>query len=174
MKRPGCLQRLCFSLLAALLLPGCGAEKVNESISQPSPLLPGFQSYHSRAEVLPALSKTLNAEVLEDSSLPDADPRPLFSIYTISYQGFAYCGQTGELHLQFFNDRLLQTWFFPQDAASCLAVLASLGQQIPNGDGLATGNTILRSGVDYRGTHYIAWEDRRLALERRRWIARYS
>ena len=157
-----------------MLLPGCGADKVSESISQPSPLLPGFQSYRSRAEVLPALSKTLNAEVLEDSSLPDADPRPPFSIYTISYQGFAYCGQTGELHLQFFNDRLLQTWFFPQDAASCLAVLDSLGLRIPSDDGLATGNTILRSGIDYRGAHYIAWEDQRLVLEQRRWITRYS
>jgi hypothetical protein len=93
--------RIVAPLLFAVVLAGCEAESFTELNAPRSPLLPGFEHYAHRHEVLPGLTRNAAPLGVEDSVLPPGDRRPPFSIYTIRVAEFAHLGQPGALQLSF-------------------------------------------------------------------------
>lgn len=116
-------------------------------------------------------------EVVEDSHLGPADRRPRFDVYTVSQKGFTHLGQVGELVLQFFNDRLMETRFFPDNVDAYLAALANAAvdlRQQSEAEATVPPYTRLSTAIDYKKRRYVAWEDVRLAEEMKLWIKRYA
>jgi hypothetical protein len=150
-----------------------------------SPLITGFQSYSSVADVKEGILKNTRFEITEDSKLPDGDKRPPFSIYTISLKRYQHLGQSGELRLTFFNNRLMATWFYPEDARQYLHNLEENGLLIPVKDfsEVQFGKSVKQHvnpftdvlcSTDYRKKIYVSWTDSRLENESNAWIMRYS
>ena len=114
-------------------------------------------------------------EIVEDSKLPEGDTRPPFDILTVSVGHFEHLHQVGELRLDFFNRRLVSTWFFPQDGQAFLATLRAHGIDLIGRHELSVAPyTRIWTAKDYRGKMYVAWEDTRLRNQSNRWIERYS
>lgn len=137
-------------------------------------LIGGLMSYQSVEHVRRELA-ALSWEVVEDSHLGANDRRPRFDVYTASLKGFVHLGQVGELTLQFFNDRLMETRFFPKDVDAFLAALANAGVDLRRqSDATALPHTRLWTAMDYKKRRYVGWEDVRLADEMKFWIKRYA
>lgn len=165
-----CRRPLVLGLALLLCLAACGEENYTERLSPGTPLIAGFESYATRAQALARLPRGAAVKVVEDSALKPGDKRPPFSIYRVAVAGYTVCGQVGELHLEFFNDRLLGTWFFPGDAPACHAALAAAGQRVPG----VSGNTMRVAAIDFFDRHYLMWEDARLREQIDHWIKKYS
>lgn len=139
-------------------------------------LIDGLVSYQSAKDVRRQLAP-LSWEVVEDSHLGPTDQRPRFDVYTVSLKKFTHLGQVGELVLQFFNDRLMETRFFPDNVDAYLAALANAGvdlRQQSEAEVTVPPHTRLSTAIDYRKRRYVGWEDIRLAEEMKRWIKRYA
>ncbi len=131
-------------------------------------------SYQSVAHVRRALAAP-SWEVVEDSHLGANDRRPRFDIYTVCLKGFVHLGQEGELSLHFFNDRLMESRFFPNDVDAFLAALANAGVDLrKQSEATAPPHTRLWTAMDYEKRKYVGWEDVRLADEMKYWIKRYA
>ena len=63
-------------------------------------------------------------DVLEDRRPLVSDRRPEFRMLTVSRQGFAKFGASGELVMTFYNDRLMTTLFYPTDLDALRSGLA--------------------------------------------------
>lgn len=72
----------------------------------------------------------------------------------------------GTLRLEFLNDELMATWFYPKDPTR---YRASLGPQ-DGRDEFAT----MSHGADYLKREYVLWEDVRLRKQLDEWIRKYS
>ena len=89
----------------------------------------------------------------------------------LNVAGFNYLGVQGDLRLEFVDNELAATWFFPDDS---VRFEGEIGKQKPS---TAYGPPIrlhsateLRVNVDYRGRKYWAWEDVNLRQKVERWI----
>jgi hypothetical protein len=162
------------ALFAAYQIGIFPAETFTERLSTRAPLIPGFESYATHAEVMNKLPPQFRTKIHEDSALRAGDTRPPYSIYSVGYPGFSYCDQSGELVLTFFNDRLEQTTFYPSDAKACLAAMATEGLDLINGIRTTRGDTTIWTEVDVSDRRYITWIDQRLLDQSDRWIWRYS
>ncbi|MCA1791647.1 MAG: hypothetical protein LC667_17885 [Thioalkalivibrio sp.] len=113
---------------------------------------------------------------IEDSNgLPPGDPRPPFHIRRVSLLDYDHLGTRGELVLEFFNDRLMSTRFYPVDLAGYLRRLQA---EVPSLTSDTAAElppyTKVRIGVDYWDRGFVVWEDRRLVDELSLWIKLYS
>lgn len=143
---------------------------------KPSVLLGGFESMKSFSSIEPQLtSQGLQWTTIEDSRLPIDDGRPKFENKTIEVEGFRHANSVGTLRLEFFNDRLMATVFFPADMSSYeVAVEKELRIQIGDGPTILERATLIIKGEDARGRKFIKWSDTRLTEEQAKWIKRYS
>jgi hypothetical protein len=155
------------------LIVGCGSESFTEIETTRSPLFPGFHSYAPRAEVMAKLSREVKVEVVEQTSLAQGDSTPPYRIYTMSIAPYPHLGQPGKLHMTFYNDRLLQTAFYPQELDDYVKALRNSGVAVEFGQELVKGNTVIWIGIDFDNKHYVGWADQRLREQQRRWLARY-
>ncbi len=118
--------------------------------------------------------------LLEESSLKAEDRRPPFNIYKIAVPNYSHLGVSGELQVQFFNNRLVSTWFYPETFDQYIKVFKGKGEiTFPEGregpkEATAATYTHIWTHKDYKGHEYVAWEDVRLARELSLWINRYS
>jgi hypothetical protein len=64
----------------------------------------------------------------------------------------------GEIELTFFNDQLAAVWWFPIEADASDTTLICPPCGTP------------RRGIDFRGRHYLAWEDPELIRGMNRWL----
>jgi hypothetical protein len=164
--------RAALMLLAALV--ACGNESFTDVEAVRAPLIAGLPSYAAPNEVLPKLASFPMPVVVEQSALPPNDGRPPFSIYSVSVREYRHLEHSGELRLLFFNDRLQETVFYPQDPAAYMAALKAAGVVVTQGQEWKTENTVVWTAVDYRGQRYVGWADQRLREQSKRWISRYS
>ncbi|MDB5972121.1 MAG: hypothetical protein JWQ90_4571 [Hydrocarboniphaga sp.] len=150
-------------------------------------LVDGYRSYSSVAEVGKALqARRLGASRRTLARPPD--PRyPPHALDTLTVEQLALLDTQGRLSLQFFNDRLFEIDFKPDDAAACAAALKRADPQLQRdrngraehsvGDRrLATNVGLASSHVgEYLGTEpYVLWQDLRLTRERDEWDRRFG
>ena len=77
--------------------------------------------------------------------------------------------------MQFFNDRLMETRFFPNGVDAYLATLANAGVDLTKQSEVTVPpHTRLWTEMDYKKRRYVGWEDVRLAEEMKLWIKRYA
>jgi hypothetical protein len=82
-------------------------------------------------------------------------------------------GCEGDLRLEFVDNELAATWFFPADVARFEVEIAKQWAVTTSGQPTRLGvATELRAAVDYRGKKYWAWEDANLRQKVERWIKR--
>ena len=139
-------------------------------------LINGIESYQS---IEAAKKKFPVWEVIEQSSLGPKDQRPPFNIYKVAIKNYSHLGISGELHLGFFNDRLMETWFYPDSFDKYFEVLKEKGGLAFQESRWGKESQILpytRVWVykDYKDRNYVGWEDTRLGRESAIWIQRYS
>ncbi len=161
-------------LLTTTTLLGCArTPSFTERSSESSPLAVGFSSYAAIDEVRSLLGDS-PVTVVEDSRLPPGDQRPPFNILVLSIS-FEHLDQSGKLRLEFFNDRLMSTSFYPDDLETYLEVLNDSGVILDRGGRckIAPYTEIWKS-TDFNNRGYVNWEDERLQKEFDDWITRYS
>ncbi len=164
-------------VVALCLLMGCGIEAKDAYTkvrADRSPLIDGFFSYASQAEVEAQLKRAgLLYSVGKANGLAPNDPRPTYEVVEIKVQAFTHLNQSGELNLSFFNNRLSDTRFFPVDPEAYLAALRNSGLQVTE-QRAVSGSTAVWTYQAYDGRRYVGWTDSRLDEEHAKWIARYS
>jgi hypothetical protein len=178
------MKHLCagVALLLTVLSVACmdaSSETFLERETTSSPLMGTFASYSTVDEIQSKHFQGTTWSVIEDSRLASNDSRPRFDILKVSVPGYVHLGQSGELELEFFNDRLSSAWFYPDDAQSYHAALAKAGLPVVERDSSATEEevapyTLVWATRDYRGRSYVGWADSRLRAQQTRWIDRYS
>ena len=139
-----------------------------------TPLIDGFVSRQSAAEVEAKLQQS-NAKfaVVEDSKDNEKGSvlRVPLSIRVLVVTGFTYLGMPGDLRLEFVNDELATTWFFPADTERFQAELGKRWPDATSGRPMRLhAASELRTSLDYQGKRYWAWEDLNLRQEVERWI----
>jgi hypothetical protein len=172
------MKKFIFILLFIAFQLGCGDNVTyTDVVDKPTLLIADIKSYQS-------IEYTKNQLVhggyewivKEDSKSPQYDSRPPFDILTISIKKYNYLGFSGELVLNFFNNRLMSTWFYPDDISSFFKKLKiQLGTDMMSQSEITFGKyTKMWKDKDYQDRIYIGWHDIRLIEENNRWISRYS
>ena len=89
---------------------------------------------------------------------------------------YKHLGHSGKLKLRFFNDRLSDVYFMPEDTDAYLKDLGgSLGRDV--GEGTCTTfrrKVRLECRRDLDGVLYLWWRDERFEKESRAWVMRYA
>jgi hypothetical protein len=168
------IRQFLWIVATSITLAACAPETFTEIATPRSQLITGFESYASRDEVVPSMSSKFKVEVIEDSARPPEDRRPPFSILTLSFSGFQHLNNDGELRITFFNNRLEKTWFYPDNPDAYFSALRLQGLVFNDREEITINNTVIWSAIDYRGKRYVAWADKRLRAQSRRWILSYS
>jgi hypothetical protein len=168
------LMRQTLILLIASILLGCGeTPSFTERASQSSALIDGFSSYESVDDVKNFLGNAV-VTVVEDSQLALSDQRPPFSILVWSIS-FEHLNQPGKLRLEFFNDRLMSTTFFPNEMTTYIEALNDSGITFDReGHGNNAPYTELWKSTDSNGPGFVRWADERLDEELDAWIMTYA
>lgn len=177
---------LAFGSTLLLLWAISGCEEIADHFSsisfidvaaQRTKLINGIESYQSIEEARRLFPVW---EVVEQSSLGPEDNRPPFNIYKVSIKKYSHLGILGELHLLFFNNRLMETWFYPGSFDKYVNLLEKkerleLQEELHGLRGaIISPYTHMWIYKDYKDSNYVAWEDTRLQREQRIWIKRYS
>ena len=149
-------------------------------------LTAGFASYQSVDAVVARLAEQ-GVETSRRRIARPASPRyPVHVLDTLSLD-YALLGTKGRLTLEFFNDRLYEIGFEPEDAAVCATELKHEQPQLQrdrNGRAERTdGNLRIASNVDLaisnvgrslRTEPYVLWQDQRLIRERDDWDVKFG
>jgi hypothetical protein len=171
------LRALLQTVVVAALV-ACSGSEPSDAYSRiqqpPAELLHGFASYSSPVQVRKSIPTNLEVTTIEDSGLDPGDTRPRFDVLILSIPHFNDRGHSGELRLEFLNQRLLGVWFYPDAYESYVAFLENSGLELSS-EGEWNGRlTRVWTTRDFQSRQYVAWEDTRLASEQRKWIQRYS
>ncbi len=172
------MKHLATVALVAVFLFSC-SENITfvDTVDNPTGLLDNIESYQSiAASRAHFIEKGKKWRVVEDSRSPRPTSRPRFNIYAAKIDEYVHLGHTGSLELIFFNNRLMSTFFFPDDSAAYLRSL-KLKEHIDlvsRDEVNYSKNTRVWKARDFRSLFYVAWEDTRLAEEQSAWIRRYS
>ncbi len=114
-------------------------------------------------------------DILVDRTPLPSDTRPPYRLLVISKKNARIEGQTGELVLTFFNDRLMTEQFFPADlAAARTSVEAGQKLSLSGGDAHIAPSTRVWVGKDEAGRSYLGWIDKTLQAEQDAWIKQYD
>ena len=139
-----------------------------------SRLMDGFESYQSVEQ----MEKYLKARSLKYSKKfldPSGGSRPPFRMDTITVYDFRHLGIKGELLLQFFNNRLMETLFFPSDTSNYIMQLEADGIRLPHNREVKFDKyTLICASRNSDGREYVTWQDKRLTNEIDIWVKRYS
>lgn len=167
--------------IAAIAAIGCRSERDSGDIRShagPTPLIDGFNSRQRSSEVEKMIRNTgMTVAVLEKGATDGQQSklRPPLSIRVLSVTEFSYLGMRGDLRLEFIDDELAATWFYPKDADRFDAEMKKRGSAVEPGSPIRLhAATELRVDVDYRGQKYWAWEDINLRQKVERWIKKYA
>jgi hypothetical protein len=142
-------------------------------------LISGIDSYQSIEE---AKNKFPVWQVIEQSSLSPKDKRPPFNIYKVSIKNYSHLGISGELQVEFFNNRLMETRFLPDQFEKYVELLVQKEHLkfVVNRIGLQETTISPHTRVwiyanqvepNYK---YVGWVDIRLERELYLWIKRYA
>jgi hypothetical protein len=151
------------------------------------PLFAGLSSYTS----IDQLSREFEAKKLKPVHrllTRPPDPRyPVHAVETLTLEQYPLLGTKGRLTLQFFNDRLFELGYKPDDAADCARALKSALPQLRrdangraehiNGSQRVATNVELAAssvGQSLNTEPYVLWQDLRLVRERDDWDQRFG
>lgn len=167
---------LVAAMLTPLLLSGCSESKdaYSHVVGPSAPLILGFSSYSTPSQVRSSVPSHLASATIEDSRLDARDPRPKFDVLVLEFKGYRDRGHAGTLMVKFLNERLLSTWFYPEDHAAYLNALEQEGVSLRESNDTTIGFTRIWTYQDFHGGWYVGWEDVRIAAEMNRWIGKYS
>ena len=161
------MEKFIFILLLITFSFGCGDNTTyTEVVDKPADLISDIKSYQSIEYVKNQLvGDGYEWNVKEDSKLPKNDSRPPFNMLTVSIKKYGYLSHSGELVLFFFNDRLMSTWFYPDDVSGFAKELKDyLGVDIIGYPGITYGKyTKIWQYEDFQNRIYIGWHDIRLS-----------
>ncbi|MDB5972120.1 MAG: hypothetical protein JWQ90_4570 [Hydrocarboniphaga sp.] len=151
------------------------------------PLFAGLSSYSSIDQITRDFAARKLVPVRRTMSRPP-DPRyPVHALDLLTLEHYSMLGTQGRLSLQFFNDRLFEVGFKPDDAAACAAALKRADPQLrrdANGRAERTvGSQRLATNVELAASSvgqslntepYVLWQDLRLVRERDDWDQRFG
>jgi hypothetical protein len=150
-------------------------------------LLGPYRSYQGVDEVVVGLERSGFLPMVESRHLPVRDGVPPRNLDTVTVNQYRHWDVPGRLELQFFNDRLYQTEFEPEDAERYVAAQRrELPQLTRRGSGrseLIVGNLRIASSLDLavsqvgqqlRTRPFLIWQDRRLVRQREEWDRRFA
>jgi hypothetical protein len=153
----------------------------------PLPLVAGFASFGSVADVTALLQSQQHSAARRTLARPPDSRYPPHALDTLTVEHFALLNTQGELSLQFFNDRLFEIDFKPDDAAACAAALARSDLALQRdrngrseavvGDLRVAANVVLAAnsvGQSLATEPYVLWQDLRLIRERDDWDQRFG
>jgi len=165
---------LCVLVATFLCLSGCESEDFLEVENVRSPLIDGFESYASIQEVTAKMPKHLEMKVVADTSLAKNSSQPPYKIHTVSVAPYEHLNHLGTLQLTFYNDRLVQSAFYPEKFKNYVNALEKSGVMLELGAEAVRGNTVIWQGKDDDQYRFIGWADKRLRQQQQRWLVRYN
>ncbi len=161
------------SLLGLLLL----ATSACRSNKLPTTLIDSLYSYQSAQRVQRVLGvKRDTWEILQETHLLPGDKRPPHSTLSALVKNYSHLGYTGELVLDFYNDQLMETHFYPSDLEGYRKALEQKQRFRFDQDlGAKLGPTKrMWIGKDEKKRRYVGCRDLRLRQEEDDWIKKYS
>jgi len=158
-----------------------------DTVSDPVPFLDGFESYQPMARGESQIeAKALTPTQTSNRTLPNA-AYPQRDIEVMSVAGYSYCNTPGALTLTYFNDRLMEATFVPDDVATCRKALDTLYPELHRDDNgrieIVDGNRRLATNLDLvmtevgaalRTSPYLRWQDLRLTQSLQEWERRFG
>jgi hypothetical protein len=162
--------------MTLVMLLALSCRRSREDDFKPSKLATGLYSGQSLQKVEDKLDmKAGSFEILEDRTPLPSDARPPNRVLVISKKNARIEGQTGELALTFFNDRLMTAQFYPADiGAARAAVEAAQRLTLAGGEAHILPSTRVWVGKDESGRGYIGWIDKNLQAEQDAWVKQYG
>lgn len=143
--------------------------------SPPTGLIDGIKSYQTEKAVIKDLGlDPTEIETIEDSSSTPDDRRPRFDIKKIEIN-YEHLGYDGKLQFYFFNNRLMQTMFFPKQYDKYVEKLRTKPNLRFNDKRKAKIPPYTQVWLwPDRDRRLVAWSDIRLDKEFDLWIMKYS
>ncbi|MEC9364860.1 MAG: hypothetical protein VYC42_16700 [Pseudomonadota bacterium] len=155
--------------------------------SDPVAMLGRYRSFQSVDEVVFGLEQAGFEPIVESRHATVRDGIPPRDLDTVTVTQYRHWDVPGRLQLQFFNDRLLQAEFEPEDAARYKAAqqreLPQLKREESGRSELIVGHLRIASSLDLAvsevgrklGTRpFLIWQDRRLVRQRDEWDRRFA
>lgn len=152
----------------------------------PVKLLGSYRSYIGVDEVVYGLERAGFKPLVESRHAAVADDAPPRNLDVVVVHQFRHWDVQGRLELQFFNDRLYQTEFEPEEPGIYLAAqrreLPQLKRERSGRSELIDGNLRIASSLDLavsevgrklRTRPFMLWQDRRLVRQRDEWDRRF-
>jgi hypothetical protein len=167
-------------LLSALLLPllvtAVSCKKEDKEKFKPSRLAGNLYSGASLETVQRKLDLMDGSfDILVDRSPLPSDTRPPYRLLVISKKHASLYGQSGELVLTLFNDRLMTVQFYTKHlAAARKAVAAEQKISLAGGETHIQPSTRVWVGKDENRRSYIGWIDKKLQAEQDAWLNQYD
>lgn len=168
------------SIVFFILFFGCEESGSSTSFikieTEHTKLIDGIESYQNIANFKAFLKQSsLQWEITGDKKSP-SDNRPPFHIYEITIKNYSHYSFLGELQVSFFNDRLVDTTFYPLEFDRYKNALEKEeGIQFDDKQKVKIPPfTEVYIASDHKKNKYVRWEDTRLANEFNLWIKRYS
>lgn len=173
------------------LVPPAAAESDLATFTRREPdpvrLLGSYRSYVGVEEVVLGLERAGYAPAVESRHAKVAQGVPPRNLDMIAVHQYRHWGVQGRLELQFFNDRLYQTEFEPEDAElyrdAQRRELPQLKRERAGRSELIEGDLRVASSLDLsisevgqklRTRPFLLWQDRRLVGQRDEWDRRFG
>jgi hypothetical protein len=146
-------------------------------------LIDGLESYQSIEEAKSWFAaRSFKWELVADNHLAPGDKRPPMSIYSVSIKNYVHLECSGELHVSFFNNRLMSAIFYPVEHDRYLDRLVKregirfvVDSKRPDvREATVAPHTRVWPYRDYQGRSYVGWSDTRLEEEEMLWTMRYA
>jgi hypothetical protein len=146
-------------------------------------LINGLRSYESLESIQATLAQQNFASELSTINKDTQGGRyPPYRSDTLVIAKYQHAGIEGRLTLEFFNDRLYQTHFVPQQPTEYLRWLRAHGTPLPikrtGRSSLIRGDLEVTTNIDFAVTEvgslmgtkpYVQWTDTRLSTQMRNW-----
>lgn len=152
----------------------------------PVKLLGSYRSYIGVDEVVYGLEHAGFKPIVESRHAAVVDGAPPRNLDVVVVHQFRHWNVQGRLELQFFNDRLYQTEFEPEEAEIYLSAqrreLPQLKRERSGRSEMIDGNLRVASSLDLavsevgkklRTRPFMLWQDRRLVRQRDEWDRRF-
>ena len=166
------------ALVLGAFIASCSREPLDLNSAKSSPLVNGIESLSSPKDLQsrPDMAR-LHWSEIEGSRSSPSDAR--FSEYVAVVDGYSVDGFPGALRLDFVNEHLISTWFYPDDFNGFVAHLQHEGIRIDSKnrseDWHVPGTaTVIRIGLDHQTKNYVSWEDEQVSSLVDRWITKNS
>lgn len=146
-----------------------------------------FRSYDSLEAARAVLARDGVEFTLKALHTPFSEQYPPHNLDTITADSYKHLGNDGKLNLEFFNNRLYEVEFIPDDPAAYAEALHAAYPELQRnriGDALylsgflriSSNIDLVRSAVgqSLRARPYVIWQDMRLIHQRDQWDKDYS